>query len=92
MLRNYLFNGYRRLSGEALYFLIPFGVGETLSPFSPRTAFRKFVGFELAHPTILLCSTRPQPNYPSQFLGYGVYSWAKSYDEWQNSKAGHAEH
>lgn len=21
--------------------------------------------------------------------GYGVYTWAKSYDEWQNSKAGH---
>jgi len=27
MLRNYLFNGYRRLSAEALYFLIPFGTG-----------------------------------------------------------------
>ncbi|KAF8892953.1 cytochrome b-c1 complex subunit 8 [Infundibulicybe gibba] len=47
MLRNYLFNGYRRLSGEALFFLIPFGAG------------------------------------------YGIYSWAKSYDAYQNSKAGH---
>jgi len=36
MLRNYLFNGYRRLSGEALYFLIPFGVGKPLSPPSTR--------------------------------------------------------
>ncbi|KAF9467185.1 cytochrome b-c1 complex subunit 8 [Collybia nuda] len=47
MLRNYLFNGYRRLSGEALFFLIPFGTG------------------------------------------YAIYSWAKSYDAFQNSKAGH---
>ena len=23
-------------------------------------------------------------------LGYGTYTWAKSYDKWQNSKAGHA--
>ena len=27
MLRNYLFNGYRRLSAEALFFMIPFGAG-----------------------------------------------------------------
>ncbi|RDB23761.1 Cytochrome b-c1 complex subunit 8 [Hypsizygus marmoreus] len=54
MIRSYLFNGYRRLSGELLFFLIPFGTG------------------------------------------YGIYSWAKSYDAYQNSKAGHiaagAEH
>ncbi|PPQ77935.1 hypothetical protein CVT25_015410 [Psilocybe cyanescens] len=46
-LRSYLFNGYRRLSGEILFFGIPIA------------------------------------------LGYGVYTWAKGYDEWQNSKAGH---
>jgi hypothetical protein len=28
MIRNYLFNGYRRISAEALFFLIPFGTGE----------------------------------------------------------------
>ena len=27
LLRSYLFNGYRRISGEALYFLVPFGLG-----------------------------------------------------------------
>lgn len=26
-LRSYIFNGYRRLSGEALFFLVPFGIG-----------------------------------------------------------------
>ncbi|KAM6501114.1 Cytochrome b-c1 complex subunit 8 [Amanita muscaria] len=46
-LRSYIFNGYRRLSGEALFFLIPIGIG------------------------------------------YGVYTWAKSYDAWTKSKAGH---
>ncbi|KAF8150340.1 cytochrome b-c1 complex subunit 8 [Pholiota molesta] len=46
-LRSYIFNGYRRISGEILFFGIPFVVG------------------------------------------YGVYTWAKSYDEFQNSKAGH---
>jgi len=45
--RSYLFNGYRRLSGEFLFFGIPFAIG------------------------------------------YATYSWAKSYDEYQNSKAGH---
>ncbi|TFK75654.1 hypothetical protein BDN72DRAFT_954818 [Pluteus cervinus] len=47
MIRNYLFNAYRRLSGEALFFIIPFAAG------------------------------------------YGIYSWAKSYDGWAKSKAGH---
>ncbi|KAG6827012.1 hypothetical protein H0H92_013578 [Tricholoma furcatifolium] len=47
MIRNYLFNGYRRLGGELLFWLIPFGTG------------------------------------------YGIYTWAKSYDHYQNSKAGH---
>ncbi|PPQ95381.1 hypothetical protein CVT26_008226 [Gymnopilus dilepis] len=46
-LKHYIFNGYRRLSGEVLFFGIP------------------------------------------MLLGYGVYTWAKRYDEWQNSKAGH---
>ncbi|KAF9523786.1 cytochrome b-c1 complex subunit 8 [Crepidotus variabilis] len=45
--RSYLFNGYRRLSGELLFFGVP------------------------------------------MVLGYSVYAWAKSYDEFQNSKAGH---
>ncbi|KJA23809.1 hypothetical protein HYPSUDRAFT_104568, partial [Hypholoma sublateritium FD-334 SS-4] len=46
-LRNYIFNGYRRLSGEVLFFGIPIAIG------------------------------------------YGVYTWAKGFDEYQNSKAGH---
>ncbi|KAF9045475.1 cytochrome b-c1 complex subunit 8 [Panaeolus papilionaceus] len=46
-LRSYIFNGYRRISGELLFFGLPFAIG------------------------------------------YGVYAWAKSYDNWQNSKAGH---
>ncbi|KAH9474628.1 hypothetical protein JR316_0013092 [Psilocybe cubensis] len=46
-LKSYLFNGYRRISGELFFFGIPIA------------------------------------------LGYGVYTWAKRYDEWQNSKAGH---
>ncbi|KAF9444199.1 hypothetical protein P691DRAFT_678055 [Macrolepiota fuliginosa MF-IS2] len=47
MFRTYLFNGYRRLSGELIFWVIPFGIG------------------------------------------YGIYSWAKSFDHYQNSKAGH---
>ncbi|KAF8063558.1 cytochrome b-c1 complex subunit 8 [Lyophyllum atratum] len=47
MIRNYLFNGYRRLSGELVFWLIPFG------------------------------------------MGYGLYTWAKKTDAYQNSKAGH---
>ncbi|KXN82373.1 Cytochrome b-c1 complex subunit 8 [Leucoagaricus sp. SymC.cos] len=47
MFRSYLFNGYRRLSGEFIFWAIPFGIA------------------------------------------YGIYSWAKSYDKWQNSKEGH---
>ncbi|KAF8352058.1 cytochrome b-c1 complex subunit 8 [Amanita rubescens] len=27
LIRSYLFNGYRRLSAEAFYFLLPFGLG-----------------------------------------------------------------
>ncbi|CAA7266223.1 unnamed protein product [Cyclocybe aegerita] len=46
-IRSYLFNGYRRISGELFFFGIPIAVG------------------------------------------YGVYTWAKNYDEYQNSKAGH---
>ncbi|KAI4527045.1 cytochrome b-c1 complex subunit 8 [Schizophyllum commune] len=47
MIRTYIFNAYRRLSGEAFFFVIPFAIG------------------------------------------YGTYAWAKKYDAWQNSKAGH---
>jgi ubiquinol-cytochrome c reductase subunit 8 len=47
MLRTYLFNFYRRASAEALYILVPFGIG------------------------------------------YGIYSWARRYDAYLNSKAGH---
>ncbi|KZT64430.1 hypothetical protein DAEQUDRAFT_732664 [Daedalea quercina L-15889] len=54
MLRNWIFNGYRRMSGQVGYWIIPFG------------------------------------------LGYGTYAWAKRYDAYLNSKAGHiaaqAEH
>ncbi|KAF8960887.1 cytochrome b-c1 complex subunit 8 [Flammula alnicola] len=46
-LKSYLFNGYRRISGEVLFFGIPVAIG------------------------------------------YGVYTWAKGFDEFQNSKAGH---
>jgi len=37
MVRNYVFNFYRRVSAEAIYFLVPFGIGElylSLSTFS----------------------------------------------------------
>lgn len=65
MLRSYLFNGYRRLSAEALFFLVPFGAGTSTH--------------SIHH--VLVCKHLP--------AGYGIYSWAKSYDDWQNSKAGH---
>ena len=35
MIRNYLFNGYRRLSAEVLFFLVPFGTGLFLAFASP---------------------------------------------------------
>ncbi|GJE86333.1 UcrQ domain-containing protein [Phanerochaete sordida] len=47
MFRSYIFNGYRRLSQQAPYWIIPFAIG------------------------------------------YGTYTWARSHDEWQNSKAAH---
>ncbi|KAJ3554275.1 hypothetical protein NM688_g3194 [Phlebia brevispora] len=47
MFSGWFFNGYRRLSQQAPYWVVPFAIG------------------------------------------YGVYSWAKSFDQWQNSKAGH---
>ncbi|KAF5309107.1 hypothetical protein D9611_008542 [Ephemerocybe angulata] len=46
-LSKYIFNGFRRISGELFFFGVPFAVG------------------------------------------YATYSWAKSYDAWANSKAGH---
>ncbi|THU97614.1 hypothetical protein K435DRAFT_777901 [Dendrothele bispora CBS 962.96] len=46
-IRTYVFNAYRRISAEAVYFVVPFAAG------------------------------------------YGIYTWAKSRDAWQNSKAGH---
>ncbi|PSR75792.1 hypothetical protein PHLCEN_2v8909 [Hermanssonia centrifuga] len=47
LIRSYIFNGYRRLSVQVPYWIVPFAIG------------------------------------------YGTYTWAKSYDEWQNSKAAH---
>ncbi|KAI0753273.1 cytochrome b-c1 complex subunit 8 [Daedaleopsis nitida] len=47
LIRNYIFNGYRRLSSQLVYWVVPFA------------------------------------------FGYSVYSWAKRYDTWQNSKAAH---
>lgn len=66
-LRSYIFNGYRRISGEVLFFGIPLAIG----------------AYHLALVTLVYCLTK------NRFLGYGVYTWAKSYDEYQNSKAGH---
>jgi len=62
-MKSYLFNGYRRLSGELFFFGIPMAIGGSLTS-----------------------NLRPCLNFE---VGYGVYAWAKSYDEWQNSKAGH---
>ncbi|KAH9829569.1 cytochrome b-c1 complex subunit 8 [Rhodofomes roseus] len=45
--RNWIFNGYRRLSGQVGYWIIPVAIG------------------------------------------YGTYAWAKRYDAFHNSKAGH---
>ena len=65
-MRNYLFNGYRRLSGEFFFFAIPFAVGMSRDIY-------------IYIPTKLIIL----------HTGYATYSWAKSYDEYQNSKAGH---
>ncbi|GLB42975.1 putative ucrQ family protein [Lyophyllum shimeji] len=37
MLRNYLFNGYRRLSGELVFWLIPFGMGYGIYTWAKKT-------------------------------------------------------
>ncbi|KAI0664151.1 cytochrome b-c1 complex subunit 8 [Cubamyces menziesii] len=47
MFSSWIFNGYRRIASQAVYWAIPFA------------------------------------------MGYGIYSWAKRVDAWQNSKAGH---
>ncbi|OCH88723.1 hypothetical protein OBBRIDRAFT_794969 [Obba rivulosa] len=47
MFRNYIFNGYRRLSSQFGYWIVPFAIG------------------------------------------YGTYTWAKSYDTYLNSKEAH---
>jgi hypothetical protein len=31
MFRNYLFNGYRRIAGELIFWVIPFGIGASPS-------------------------------------------------------------
>lgn len=32
MLRNWIFNGYRRLSGQVGYFIVPFAIGQCPPP------------------------------------------------------------
>ena len=65
-MRNYLFNGYRRISGELIFFGIPFALGVCSWCFE----------------IYCFCWYKTK-------TGYATYSWAKSYDEYQNSKAGH---
>lgn len=72
LLSGYIFNGYRRLSAQLPYWIIPFAVGEYTSPFLCTVSDDHWV--YSSHATS---------------SGYGTYTWAKSYDKWQNSKAGH---
>lgn len=65
-MRTYLFNGYRRISGEILFFGIPFAIGAC-----PVIPLRLILIKQI------------------NFIGYATYSWAKSHDEYQNSKAAH---
>ncbi|CCM05620.1 uncharacterized protein FIBRA_07849 [Fibroporia radiculosa] len=58
LFRNWIFNGYRRLSGQMPYWIIPFAIASWSA--AERLSF-----------------------------GYGTYSWAKRYDAYLNSKAGH---
>ncbi|TFK31798.1 cytochrome b-c1 complex subunit 8 [Crucibulum laeve] len=37
LIRNYLFNGYRRLSGELLFFAIPFALGYGVYAWAKKT-------------------------------------------------------
>ena len=86
LIQSYIFNGYRRLSGELVYWAIPFALGTSVRHVFPSLCFSP------SHPSFtcpcthtMLCS------------GYSAYAWAKRYDAWQNSKAahvagGHGEH
>lgn len=40
MFRNYLFNGYRRISSELIFWVLPFGIGASLSIPCPTAMIR----------------------------------------------------
>ncbi|KAJ3007449.1 hypothetical protein NUW54_g3547 [Trametes sanguinea] len=104
MITNWVFNGYRRLSSQAVYWVIPFAMD--ITSLNAPASQRNHVVFPFwRHPLLILylCfdailtsryGTGCSPPYPS--TGYATYSWAKRYDAWQNSKAahvaGHHEH
>ena len=86
LIQGYIFNGYRRLSKHFLYWSIPFTLGTSplrllpharSAPTTPSEVVFGFVAF-IRLAGILMRVT-----------GYGIYSWARSYDKWQNSKAAH---
>ena len=88
LFRSYIFNGYRRLSGELVYWAIPFALGTSTISHMYHTPslplLPQFAEDQHAHNSALP-------------IGYSAYAWAKRYDAWQNSKAahvagGHGEH
>ena len=76
LIRNYVFNGYRRLASHVPYWIVPFAIGEqSLSTYICSTVYRRCM--QVFAYMSFLC------------IGYGTYTWAKKYDAWQNSKAAH---
>jgi len=62
-------------------------VSYTISPFQSKAAPNMFQNYLFNGYRRLAIQT---PYFVLPFVaGYGLYSWAKGYDEWQNSKAGH---
>ena len=78
LFRSYIFNGYRRLSGELIYWSIPFALGMC----RVRHVF-------LSASSRIFCTPYTCYRMLTYVTGYGVYTWAKGYDAWQNSKAAH---
>ncbi|KIP05624.1 hypothetical protein PHLGIDRAFT_24989 [Phlebiopsis gigantea 11061_1 CR5-6] len=70
--------GVQRQKGITVY---------AVSPFRQRAAHNLIRGY-IFNGYRRLASHVPYWIFPFA-LGYGTYTWAKGYDEWQNSKAAH---
>ncbi|KAF9494330.1 hypothetical protein BDN71DRAFT_1449051 [Pleurotus eryngii] len=97
--RGWLFNGTSRLASQAPYFVVPFAIGASNSVSISLRSIRRidvvlhcFGVLDLRYsPSLFICRRRSicPIDIVIDSLGYGIYAWAHSYDDYHNSKAGH---